>query len=36
LAERVLKLEGEITALRKMLVRLRGEVFPNQDIAEVG
>jgi hypothetical protein len=36
LAARVLKLEGEITALRKMLVRLRGEVFPNQDIAEAG
>ena len=36
LTERVLKLEAEIAALRKMLVRLRGEVFPNQDLAETG
>ncbi len=36
LTERVLKLEGEIAALRKMLVRLCGEGLPNQDVAEAG
>jgi len=36
LAQRVLKLEGEIAVLRKMLVRLRGEVLPNQDLADAG
>jgi hypothetical protein len=36
LTERVLKLEGEIAALRKMLARQRAEVLPNQDLAEAG
>lgn len=36
LTERVLKLEGEIADLRKMLGRLRGEVFPNQDLTQAG
>ena len=33
---RVLKLETEIAALRKMVARLRAEVLPNQDLAEAG
>jgi hypothetical protein len=36
LTERVLKLEGEIVALRKMLARQRAEVLPNQDVAQAG
>lgn len=36
LTERVLKLEGEIVALRKMLARQRAEVLPNQDLVEAG
>ena len=36
LTERVAKLETEIVALRKMLAKLRAEVFPNQDLAEAG
>ena len=35
LTERVLKLEGEIADFRKSLVRLRGEVSSNQDLAEI-
>ncbi|MDQ2955023.1 MAG: PilZ domain-containing protein [Pseudomonadota bacterium] len=36
LTERVAKLETEIAALRKMLARLRPEIFPNPDLAEAG
>jgi hypothetical protein len=36
LAERVAKLEVEIAALRKMLLRLRAELLPNPDLAEAG
>ena len=34
LTERVLKLEGEFAALRKMLVRQRTEISPNQDLVQ--
>ena len=36
LTERVVKLEAEIAALRKMLMKLRAEVLPNQDLADTG
>jgi uncharacterized small protein (DUF1192 family) len=36
LTERVAKLEAEIVALRKMVMRLRAELLPNQDLADTG
>ena len=35
-SERLSKLEAEIVSLRKIVLQLRREVFPNEDVAEAG